>query len=113
MTFALDPQEAHQLAELREVYQTTNTAGWIRIKKLMESLVEEAHEDCFKAVFASAEVKAAFLTRWQQREAMMRGVLDYIGNCEKQRKEILAEIAEREKPLEEVYRGGPELEEVA
>ena len=69
----------------------------------MESLVEEAHEDCFGAVFASSEVKSAFLTRWQQREAMRRGVMDYIEQCDRERQRILEEIAEREKERNEGY----------
>lgn len=92
----LDREEALQLAELREVYQTTNTAGWQRIKKRLQSLVDEAHEDCFGAVFASAEVKAAFMTRWQQREAVIRDLNGYIASCEEQRMRILEEIKERE-----------------
>lgn len=113
MNFSLDPQEAQQLAELREVFQTTNTAGWHRIKKLMEALVEEAHEAMIGNISSDPMMYMRLQLRWQQREAMLRGVLEYIGSCDKQRKLILEEIAEREKPVEEQYRGGPQLEEVA
>jgi len=110
---ALDPVEAQQLAELREIYVTVSTAGWQRIKKLMEAQVEDAHEDMVGNISSDPMMYMRLQLRWQQREAMLRGVLEYIGNCDKQRKMILEEIAEREKPMEEVYRGGPELEEVA
>jgi len=113
MTYALDAVEALQLAELREIYQTTNTAGWQRLKQLMESLVEEAHEAMIGNISSDPMTYMRFQLRWQQREAMLRGVLDYIGNCERDRKRILEEIQEREKPQPEMYRGGPDLEEVA
>jgi hypothetical protein len=104
----LDPQEERQLAELREVFQTTNTAGWQRIKNLMLQLVDDAHEDMVGNLSSDPMMYMRLQLRWQQREAMMRGVLDYIGNCDKQRKQILEEIAEREKPVEDIFRGGPE-----
>lgn len=99
----LERTELQLLAELREVYQTVNSAGWQRIQKLMESQVAEAHEDMLGAVFATAEVKAAYLTRWQQREAMCRGILDYIAQCDRERKRILEEIEEREKQRTNPY----------
>lgn len=110
---SLDPQEALQLAELREVFQTTNSAGWQRIKKLMEAQVEDAHEDMVGNISSDPMTYMRLQLRWQQREAMLRVVLDYVADQDRRRKIILEEIAEREKPTEEVYRGGPEMEEVA
>ena len=93
----LERTELQLLAELREIHHTTNTAGWTRLRTLIEGFVDEAHEDMLGAVFASAEVKAAYLTRWQQREAMRRGIMDYIAQCDRERNRILEEIEERER----------------
>lgn len=91
----LAKDELLELAELREIYVVINTPGWNRLKKMMQSLVDEAQEDMLSAVYATNEIKAAFLTRWQQREAMMRAVTFYVESCEQRRKLILEEIAER------------------
>ncbi len=96
----LSQNEREQLLELQEVFDLSNSRGWIaRILPLMEGLVNEAHEEMLGAVYASVEIKAALLTRWQQREAMMRAVKSYIEDCKQQRSSILEEIAEREKIL--------------
>jgi hypothetical protein len=79
----------------------------------METFVAEAHEDMVEAVFASAETKAGLLTRWQQRETMLRGVLDYVAQCDRERKRILEEIAEREKERDTSYADSPRTEAIA
>ena len=58
----------------------------------MEKFVEEAHEDMFGAVYASDSIKAALQMRWQQREAMLRGVKDYLKGCADEKKVLLESI---------------------
>jgi len=109
----LDKTEAQELAELREIYQTTNSAGWVRIKDLMQGLVDEAHEDMIGNTSAEPMTYMHKQLRWQQREAMMRGVLDYIAQCDHDRKRILDEITEREKERNTSYADSPRTEAVA
>ncbi len=85
----LTPSELEHLAEVREVTITANTAGWIRIVHQMEKFVEEAHEDMFVAVYASDSIKASLQMRWQQREAMLRGVKQYLKDCQDEKKSLL------------------------
>jgi hypothetical protein len=88
----LSPQELEHLAEVREVTITANSPGWIRILRQMEQFVAEAHEDMFGAIYASDAVKANLQCRWQQREAMLRGVKAYITDCTEQKKLLLESI---------------------
>ena len=98
----LTPLELEHLAEVREVTVTANSAGWIRILHQMEKFVEEAHEDMFSAVYASDAIKAALQNRWQQREAMLRGVKKYIQDCNDERKMLLDSVTPRSVPVEDV-----------
>lgn len=72
-----------------------NSAGWQHIRSQIQKFVDEAHEDMFGAVYASAEVKAAFQMRWQQREAMWRGIQKYIDDCADE-KVLLLETTRRD-----------------
>ncbi len=96
----LSPQELEHLAEVREVTVTANSGGWIRILRQLEKFVAEAHEDMFAAIYASDAVKANLQCRWQQREAMLRGVKNYIAECEAE-KRLLLEMSQRGVPLED------------
>lgn len=63
----------------------------------MEGFIEEAHEDMIGLPpEASDHAKAAYLDRWRQREAMYRGLSDYVAQCNAERTRILEEIKERE-----------------
>lgn len=91
----LTAEELQHLAEVREVCRTINSAGWQHLLTQIKRFVDEAHEDMFGAVYASAEVKAAFQMRWQQREAMLRGIQKYIADCEDE-KTLLLETTRRD-----------------
>jgi hypothetical protein len=97
----LTAQELEHLAEVREVTTCANSAGWIRILQQMEKFVAEAHEDMFGAVYASDAIKANLQNRWQQREAMLRGVKQYVGDCEEQKKLLIESVTPRSVPVEE------------
>jgi hypothetical protein len=99
----LDPEEVKQLHEVREVCNTSYTVGWTGylLPKIKE-FVEEAHEDMLGAVHASDAVMGGFTKRWVQREAMLRGILEYVARCEDDRKRILQEIEERKKQYDSV-----------
>lgn len=94
----LDPEEVKQLHEVREVCNTSYTVGWTAylLPKIRE-FVDEAHEDMVGALHASDAVIGGLTKRWQQRESMLRGILDYVARCEEDRKRILQEIEERKK----------------
>jgi len=66
----------------------------------MESNVAEAYEAMIANVSADPMSYMHLQLRWQQREVMLRDIVDYIASCDAERKQILEEIAEREK-------GGP------
>jgi hypothetical protein len=114
----LTTDELSELTELQEVHQLATSNGWrTRLLPLLESLVAEASEEMLGAVFATVEVKASLLTRWQQRQAVLRSVVSYIQSCEDRRKMILEGIEQRRKeetapegvPLEETYAGNQTL----
>jgi hypothetical protein len=64
---------------------------------MMRGFVDEAHEDMVGAPKEINDATLGQLTRrWQQREAMYRGIMDYVAQCDADRKRILTEIAERE-----------------
>src|ERR1700758_2956711 len=102
-TNPLTPQELDHLAEVREVCQTVNSAGWRRILAQMKTFVDEAQEAMIAAPYAADSVKAAMLMRWQQRISMLRGVEKYIESCEFSRQQLLEEIKpqQRSVPTEE------------
>jgi hypothetical protein len=87
----LSQQELDHLAEVREVWQTTNTAGWHRIRSRMQSWVTEALEDMRKSPYASNETKAALQMRWSQRESMLMGIDSYIADLQYDREMLLQE----------------------
>lgn len=94
----LDTSELAELRELQEVYELAASSGWkSRIEPLISSLVAEANEEMLGAVYATEQIKAALLTRWQQRVAVQRAILSYIGDCEARRTRILEEIEARRK----------------
>jgi shikimate kinase len=64
----------------------------------MQGFVDEAHEEMLAVKPTDSDAtKAAYLVRWQQREAMYRGITDYVAQCDQDRQRILEEIEEREK----------------
>ena len=99
MDNVLTPSELEHLAEVREVTVTANSAGWIRILGQMEKFVDEAHEAMFAAVYASDAIKANLQMRWQQREAMLRGVKNFIEECQEEKKQLI-ESTQRSVPPE-------------
>ena len=101
MSNPLTQAELEHLAEVREVYQTVNTAGWRRILEQMQRFVDEAQEDMIGAMYAADAVKAGLQTRWQQRISMLRGVKKYIADLEDERVQLLEE-AKPSVPREEM-----------
>lgn len=98
MTNPLTQQELDHLAEIREVCQTVNSAGWRRILAQMKSWVEEANEDMIGAGYAVDSIKAGLQNRWQQRVAMLRGVEKYVQACLDEREMLLEESKQRSVP---------------
>lgn len=94
----LSPQELEHLAEVRDVTVTASSAGWLRIMREMERFVAEAHEDMFGAVYASDAVKANLQCRWQQREAMLRGIKAYVNECEAEKTMLVETLNDRSAP---------------
>lgn len=81
--------ELQHLAELRDVINTVNSPGWVRIMKRLEELVEEAREDVVGAGAAPDAHLAALTRRWQQREAVVRDIRLYAESCQKEVNELL------------------------
>lgn len=95
-------EELEHLAEVREVCQTTNSAGWQRIKAKMKIWVEEALADMRQAPYASNEIKAALQMRWSQRESMLMGITQYIESCQDEKEMLLTEARQsRSVPAED------------
>jgi hypothetical protein len=97
----LSPQELEHLAEVRDVTVTAASAGWMRIVREMERFVAEAHEDMFGAVYASDSVKANLQCRWQQREAMLRGIKAFVNECEAEKNTLVETLNTRGVPPED------------
>lgn len=99
----LDPEELKQLHEVREVCNTSYTVGWTAylLPKIRE-FVDEAHEDMVGALHASDAVIGGLTKRWQQRESMLRGILEYVQRCEDDKKRIIAEGTKRENENESI-----------
>lgn len=104
MSNPLTQQELDHLAEIREVCQTVNSAGWRRILAQMKSWVDEAQEDMIGAGYAADAVKAGLQNRWQQRVAMLRGVEKYVGACQDEKEALLLEAKQRSEPLANIPR---------
>jgi hypothetical protein len=95
----LHPEELSQLHELREVLLMASTPGWQIVLRRMKEDAEEAREALIGAAYASDNVLAGLARRWQQREAVFRGVLSYIQNCE-ETKSLLLENSNQGVPLD-------------
>src|SRR5882724_346384 len=99
----LDPEELKHLQQLAEVSKTASSAGWIAyILPQLHKWVSEAHEDMVGASYGSNETRLGLMNRWQQREAMVRGLESYISECEADRLRILQDIEDRRKELDGV-----------
>src|SRR6266850_640278 len=109
----LEPDELEQLRELQQVHELANSEGWrTRIMPLLESQVEAAKESMVGNISSDPMTYMRLQLRWQQREAMLRELVNYLAQCEETRKRILDEIEERRKiemgipdgvPVEENY----------
>ncbi len=89
----LTEEELKHLADIREVNNTISSAGWMLIVKQIEKFAEEAHEDMVGVpAQASDRTKANLLLRWQQREAMLRGIKQYAQSCEDEKLTLLQQL---------------------
>lgn len=93
----LTAQELEHLAEVREVCHTVTTAGWQRIIKQITAFVDEAYEDMFANLSSDPMSYMRFQLRWQQRDAIYRGIKAYVQECEDEKTLLLesAKITER------------------
>lgn len=93
----LTQQELDHLAEIREVCQTANTAGYRLILAQMETWAAEALEAIRSAPYASNEVKAAMQMRWSQRDSILQGVKQYVQGCQDEKDMLLEEARQKER----------------
>ena len=91
----LTAEELAHLAEVREVLRTASTPGWQHILRQIRKFTDEAEQELLGAVYATPEVKAGMATRWQQRKAVLLGVIRYIQECESIKTQLLEEAKER------------------
>lgn len=89
----LTPTELKHLAEVREVCVTTASPGWLLIMSEIEKFVEEAKEAMVGNVSSDPMSYMRFQLRWQQREAMLRGINDYVRSCQDERDVLLKETS--------------------
>lgn len=85
----LSKMELEHLAEVREVTNIAVTAGWARVMKQIEAFVEEAHEDIFANVSLDPRNAQLLQIRWQQREAVLRGILHFVKTCQDTKRDLL------------------------
>lgn len=88
----LTTEELQHLAELREVCQTTDSPGWMRVVEQMQASVLEAHEAMIGNTSHDPMSYMHLQLRWQQREAMLRGVQQYVHDCNEQKHSLLEQI---------------------
>lgn len=93
----LTTSELAHLSEIREVTRTANSAGFQILLRQIQAFVTEAHEDMLANVDPRPRRIAWLQTRWQQREAMLRGIQSYISACESEKEMLLLEAKERER----------------
>lgn len=91
----LTQQELDHLAEVREVCQTANSAGYQRILTQMETWATEALEAIRASPYASNEVKAAMQMRWSQRDSILQGVKQYVQALQDEREQLLLEAKQQ------------------
>lgn len=88
----LSDEERQHLAELRDVLSTASSPGFMRIMKRLEEDVQQACEDMLGAASAPDSHLAALTRRWQQREAVVRDIKEYVSGCENEKKLILEHL---------------------
>lgn len=93
----LTSQELEHLAEVREVCHTVTTPGWQRIVKQVTAFVDEAYEDMFANLSADPMSYMRLQLRWQQRDAIYRGITAYIQECEDTKALYLEQAKEQER----------------
>jgi hypothetical protein len=64
--------------------------------KRLDELVEEAKEETLGMAGAPDAVLAAMTRRWQQREAVVRDIREYVAGCEAEKKMILEGLEPKE-----------------
>lgn len=100
----LTTEELQHLAELRDVCATTDSAGWLHVLSQVQKWVNEAHEDMVGAKPDDTDrTKANLLDRWQQREAILRGIKQYADDCQDQKQMLLEQIKLERSSGEEEY----------
>ena len=92
----LTAQELEHLAEVREVCHTVTTPGWERIVHQVLKFVDEAYEDMVANLSHDPMSYMRLQLRWQQREAVYRGVQAYIKECEDAKVLLLMQVKEQE-----------------
>lgn len=90
----LTQQELDHLAEVREVWTTTKSAGWQRVMGQVSAFVEESYEAMVGNCSSDPMSYMRLQLRWQQRLAMKRGIEKYVSDCEFQRQQLLSEARE-------------------
>ena len=84
-------EELKHLAEIREVVSATNSAGWQHIQRQMQLFVAEAYEEMIGNTSHDPMSYMHLQLRWQQREAMLRGVKQYVRGCEEEKQDLLTQ----------------------
>lgn len=84
--------DAALLLECAEFASLSEHPAWGKIVLLMESLVAEALTDMRSNLSSDDALRSRLMWRWQQREAMMICVLDFIAGFHQQRQRIIEEM---------------------
>ena len=92
----LTQEQSDILRELNSFHLFSQTDLWKNLCEKMQSMVEEAQEallGCHPAL--GAEKRGILSIRWQQREAMRRGIIEYVTSQLNAREQMLEEIKEQ------------------
>jgi hypothetical protein len=92
----LTQEQAEMLRELNSFKQVSETAAWKKIQEKIAEMVEEAKEELLGCPpETTTEQRGVMSIRWQQREAMARGLSQFVDVQVREHSKLLEEIKEQ------------------
>lgn len=92
--FELSPEEKKDLKEAQYFESLAHSPGWMKLKAYMASEVEQAFEVMAGNLSNDPVAYMRLQIRWQQRRAMMLGIIQHVESMVNTRNELIGRATE-------------------
>lgn len=101
--FELEAEEKKALREAQYFESLSHSPAWPKLKEYMQALVDEASEAMAGNISNEPMTYMRFQIRWQQRQAMMRAVIQYVDTMVETKKELVQRATEEQNEYDPNY----------